>query len=201
MSEHIDYTKKKPSGSEYRKRKAEKEKEFKRTKKFMNIDKYIKTKNEDLNMPSTSEIQMNVLVEEPLSDESNQMIEYCVEEIVDKDSQSEVTNRDIITNAVHDNSIRDVQQIQILDDVSTAVPNISDPAIWPVTQNSKIIDHIITSGLVQTYVGQQSLVRLQTAFGDEAPSKTSIYYWFAVFKCGRVNLVTNSVIVVVCPTL
>ncbi|KAG5874922.1 hypothetical protein JTB14_019590 [Gonioctena quinquepunctata] len=87
MSEHVDHIKKKPSGSKYRKRKAEKEKEFQRTKKFMNIVKYITTKNEDLNMPSSSGMEMNVSIAEPLSDKSDQMIGDCVEEIVDKVSQ------------------------------------------------------------------------------------------------------------------
>ncbi|KAG5885299.1 hypothetical protein JTB14_002856 [Gonioctena quinquepunctata] len=128
MSEHVDHIKKKPSGSKYRKRKAEKEKEFQRTKEFMNIDKYITTKNEELNMPSTSGMEMNVSIAEPLSDKSDQMIGDCVKEIVDKVSQSEVTSCDTITNAAQDDSIGDVQQIQILDDVSTVVPNISDPA-------------------------------------------------------------------------
>ncbi|KAG5862923.1 hypothetical protein JTB14_019737 [Gonioctena quinquepunctata] len=114
----------------------------------MNIDKYITTENEDLNMPSTSGMEMNVSIAEPLSDKSYQMIGDCVEEIVDKVSQS----CDTITNAAQDDSIGDVQQIQILDDVSTVVPNISDPATWPVTRNSKIIDHIITSGPVQTHI-------------------------------------------------
>ncbi|KAG5899725.1 hypothetical protein JTB14_030113 [Gonioctena quinquepunctata] len=130
MSEHVNHIKKKPSGSKYRKRKAEKEKEFQRTKKFMNIDKYITTKNEDLNMPSTSGMEMNVSIAEPLSNKSDQMIGDCVEEIVDKVSQSEVTSCDTITNAAQDDSIGDVQQIQILDDVSTVVPNISDPATF-----------------------------------------------------------------------
>ncbi|GBP58508.1 hypothetical protein EVAR_33858_1 [Eumeta japonica] len=35
---------------------------------------------------------------------------------------------------------------------------------------------------------QQSLVRLRTAFGDEAPCKMTIYHWFAEFKRGRVNV-------------
>ncbi|KAG5866188.1 hypothetical protein JTB14_000005 [Gonioctena quinquepunctata] len=97
-----------------------------------------------MKMPSTSGMEMNVsIAEPPLSDKSNQMIGDCVEEIVDKVSQSEVTSCDTITNAAQDDSIGDVQQIQILDDVSTVVLNISDPATWPVTRNSKIIDHII----------------------------------------------------------
>lgn len=119
--------KKKPSGLEYRKWKAEKEKEFQRTKKFMNIDKYITTKNEDLYMPSTSGIQMNLSVAEPLSDKSSQIIEDCVEEIVDKVSQSDMTSCGTITNAAVDDFIGEVQQTQIPDDVSTVVPNISDP--------------------------------------------------------------------------
>ncbi|GBP94942.1 hypothetical protein EVAR_86560_1 [Eumeta japonica] len=35
---------------------------------------------------------------------------------------------------------------------------------------------------------QQTLSRLRTAFGDEAPCKTTIYNWIAEFKRGRVNL-------------
>ena len=118
----------------------------------MNIDKYITTKNEDLNMPSTSGIQINVSVAEPLSDKSNQITEDCVEEIVDKVSQSEMISCGTITNASPDDPIGDVQPIQILDDVSTVVANISDPATWPVTRNGKIINHIITSGPVQTHI-------------------------------------------------
>ena len=62
MSEHVDSIKRKPSGSEYRKQKSEKEKEFQKTKMFMNIDKYMTTKNQVLNMTSTSEIQTNASV-------------------------------------------------------------------------------------------------------------------------------------------
>ncbi|GBP71998.1 Putative uncharacterized protein FLJ37770 [Eumeta japonica] len=35
---------------------------------------------------------------------------------------------------------------------------------------------------------QQSLARVRTAFGAEAPCKMTIYNWFAEFKRGRVNL-------------
>ena len=45
-----------------------------------------------------------------------------------------------------------MQQIKILDDVSTVAPNISDPVDWPLTRNSKIIDHIITNGQVQIHI-------------------------------------------------
>ncbi|GBP37016.1 hypothetical protein EVAR_31014_1 [Eumeta japonica] len=38
------------------------------------------------------------------------------------------------------------------------------------------------------YYAQQSLPRLRTAFGDEAPCKTTIYNWFTELKRGRVNL-------------
>ncbi|KAL4710182.1 hypothetical protein ACJJTC_006479 [Scirpophaga incertulas] len=118
----------------------------------MNLNKYITTKNEDLNMPSTSGVQINVSVAEPLSDKSNQITEDCVAEIVDNVSQSEIRSCGTITNAAQDDFIGDVQQIQILEDVSTVVPNISDPATWPATRNSKIIDHIITSGPVQAHI-------------------------------------------------
>lgn len=40
------------------------------------------------------------------------------------------------------------------------------------------------SGLTQ----QQSIARLVSAFGDEAPSKASVYNWFAEFKRGRSTL-------------
>ena len=79
MSEHVDSIKRKPSGSEYRKRKGEKEKEFQKRKKFMNTDKYITTKNQAMNVASTSEIQTNASVVEPLSDKSDQI---AVEDIV-----------------------------------------------------------------------------------------------------------------------
>ncbi|GBP63122.1 hypothetical protein EVAR_98110_1 [Eumeta japonica] len=36
-------------------------------------------------------------------------------------------------------------------------------------------------------VAQQSLSRLRTAFGDEAPCRTTIYNWISEFKHGRVN--------------
>lgn len=149
MSEHVDPFKRKPSGSKYRKRKAEKEKEFEKTKKFMNIGKYITTKNQDLNVASTSEIQANASVVESLSDKSDQL---AVEEIVDEVSRSEETSCVTITDAAQDDTIGDVQQIQILDDISSLAPNISDPATWPLTRNSKVIDHIITNGPVQTHI-------------------------------------------------
>lgn len=47
----------------------------------MNIDKYITTKNQDLNVASTSGIQTNASVVEPLSDKSDQIV---AEEIVHK---------------------------------------------------------------------------------------------------------------------
>ncbi|GBP38591.1 hypothetical protein EVAR_96193_1 [Eumeta japonica] len=37
-------------------------------------------------------------------------------------------------------------------------------------------------------ISQQSLVRLRTASGDEAPCTTTIYNWFTESKRGRVNL-------------
>lgn len=39
---------------------------------------------------------------------------------------------------------------------------------------------------------QQSIARLETAFGDEAPCKTTVYSWFAEFKRGRINLSDES---------
>lgn len=86
---------------------------------------------------------------ESLSDKSDQL---AVEEIVDEVSRSEETSCVTITDAAQDDTIGNVQQIQILDDVSSLVPNISDPATWPLTRNSKIIDHIITNGPVQTHI-------------------------------------------------
>lgn len=38
----------------------------------------------------------------------------------------------------------------------------------------------------------QSIARLQSAFSDEAPCKTTIYSWFAEFKRGRVNVSDES---------
>ncbi|GBP59543.1 Protein real-time [Eumeta japonica] len=35
---------------------------------------------------------------------------------------------------------------------------------------------------------QQSFAQPRTAFGDEAPYKTTIYNWFAEFKRGHVNI-------------
>ncbi|XP_026482013.1 zinc finger MYM-type protein 5-like [Ctenocephalides felis] len=116
------------------------------------MDKYITTKNEVLNKPSISGIQIKVSVAESLSDKSNQITEDCVEEIVDKVSQSEMISCGTITNAAPDDTIGDLQPIQILDDVSTVVANITDPATWLVTRNGKIIDHIITSGPVQNQI-------------------------------------------------
>lgn len=120
-------------------RKAEKEKEFQTTKKFINIDKYITTKNQDLNVASTSGIQMNASVVEPLSDKTDQI---AAEDIAVEVSRSEETSYATITNAAQDDSIGDVQK-QILDEISTVVPNISDPATWPLNRNNKIIDKII----------------------------------------------------------
>lgn len=102
----------------------------------MNIDKYIPTKNQDLNVTYSSEIQANASVVELLSDKSNQI---AVQGIVDEVYRSKETNCATITDTAQDNPTVDVQQIQIIDDVSTGVPNISDPATWPLTRNSKII--------------------------------------------------------------
>lgn len=66
-----DRLKKKPSSSEYRKRKAAKEKEFQQVKKFMNLDKYIETKqqNEDnLERDIASSSTASTSVIEPCTD-------------------------------------------------------------------------------------------------------------------------------------
>ena len=139
MSKHVDLIKRKPSGSENRKRKTEKE--IQKTIKFMNKDKYISTKNQDLNVASTSGIQANASVDQ-----------IAVEDIVDEVYRSEETSCATIARSTHGDSIGDVEQIQILGDVNTVVPNISDPANWPLTRNSKIIDRIITSGRAQTHI-------------------------------------------------
>lgn len=56
-----------------------------------------------------------------------------------------------VTDATDDESLIDVQQIHILTDVDTVVPNIADPVTWPLIWNSKIIEHIITGGPLQTH--------------------------------------------------
>ncbi|CAD0206693.1 unnamed protein product [Chrysodeixis includens] len=147
MSEQGDFMKRKPSRSQYRKRKAEKEKEFQKTKKFMNIDKYIRTKNQELNVASTSAIQTNASAVEPLSGKSDGI---ATQEIVDEKSRSEGASCATITDAAQE-SVIDVQQIHVLDDVDTVVPNIADPATWPPIRNSKIIDYIINTGPLQTH--------------------------------------------------
>lgn len=123
MYEHGDFIKRKPSGSEYRKRKVEKEKEFQKTKMIMNIDKYITTKNQHLNVASTSEIQTNASTVEPLSGKSKGI---AAQDFVDEKSRSEGASCATITDAAQDESVIDVQQIHVLDDVDTVVPNIAD---------------------------------------------------------------------------
>ena len=76
-------------------------------------------------MASTSEIQTNASAVEPLSDKSDQI---AVEDTVAEVSRSEETSCATITDATQDDSIGDLQQIQILDNVSSVVPNIWDPA-------------------------------------------------------------------------
>ena len=52
------------------------------------------------------------------------------------------------------------------------------------TQWRAMIFYDFKSGLNQ----KQSLERLQTAFGNEAPSRTTVYDWFAEFRRGRNSL-------------
>ena len=83
----------------------------------MNIDKCITKKNQVLSVASTSGIQTNASV-----------VQIAVEDIVDEVYRSEEASCATITKSTHDDSIGDVQKIQILDDISTIIPNISDPA-------------------------------------------------------------------------
>ena len=69
----------------------------------MNIAKYSTTKNQDLNVASTSGIQAKASLDQ-----------IAVEDIVDKVYQSEETSCATIAISTHDDSIGDVQQIQIL---------------------------------------------------------------------------------------
>ncbi|CAG9796527.1 unnamed protein product [Diatraea saccharalis] len=87
---------------------------------------------------------MNASAVEPLSGKSDGI---ATQEIVDEKSRSEGASSATITDADQDKSVIDVQQIHVLDDVDTVVPNIADPATWPLIRNSKIIDHIIKTAM------------------------------------------------------
>ncbi|XP_065642765.1 zinc finger MYM-type protein 5-like [Hydra vulgaris] len=81
--------------------------------------------------------------------------QIVIEDIVDEASRSDEINSAKTTISTCDG---DVQQtslaicIQIPDDLSTVFMNISDPAIWPLIRNSKVIDHIISNCQVQTHI-------------------------------------------------
>ena len=77
---------------------------------------------------------------EPLSDKSG------VEETVAEVSRSVVLQLQMLLRMT---PLMMYNKIQILDDVSTVVP---DPATWPLTRNSTITDHIITTGPVQIHI-------------------------------------------------
>ncbi|CAB3229942.1 unnamed protein product [Arctia plantaginis] len=78
--------------------------------------------------------------------------QVAVEEIVTEVSRSDETNCATIANIAQDDVIGSIQQVQVLDDVNTVVTNLSDPVNWPVTRNSKTIDHIIATGSVQIHI-------------------------------------------------
>lgn len=146
--------KKKPSGSEYRKRKAEKEKEFQQTKKFMSLDKYIETKqsnegNLEQGVPSCSTASTSII--EPCSVLQN-ITETRIDELPNKSKISPDLapifklphNRDDpfskITNAP----------------LELGIVNLSDVGTWPAIRNSKTIDHIIAMGPTQIRIDRDN---------------------------------------------
>lgn len=84
MFEHKNVIKKKPSGAQFRKRKAEKQKEFQNSKKLMNIDKYIKPTSqihndvsqpceEDASISDFEQVQDNSTADNDIQGTSNEV--------------------------------------------------------------------------------------------------------------------------------
>ncbi|GBP20263.1 hypothetical protein EVAR_82136_1 [Eumeta japonica] len=66
------------------------------------------------------------------------------------------------------------------------IPSVEKRARRPLDRPRPII--MVFYDFKYDLTTQQSLVRLRTAFCDEAPCKTLLYNWFVEFKCVRVNL-------------
>jgi hypothetical protein len=116
-------------GTEYRKRRAEKEHEFEESKKSINLQKYFvskSTENETCNQgkasASTSTSTLTALL-----GETNTDVRHDVEE--ELGSQSDFTG-----------VVDDTQTPQ------TPTINLSDPALWPKIRDRKMMDHLILHG-------------------------------------------------------
>ncbi|XP_051153761.1 zinc finger MYM-type protein 5-like [Leptopilina boulardi] len=119
--------KKKPSGFEFRKRKAEKIQQLEHDKKFMDVKKYIIQKGKDvisedcIKVPSESSISESVSIE-------------LVNDI------HEIENKEIDLNCVQDTKNEDII------DNSQEILQLSDCGNWPTIRNNSLIDELIKGG-------------------------------------------------------
>ena len=145
MSENNSKLKKKPSGYEYRKRKAEKEHKFEQSKKFMTIDKYVVQKDQDdgtkdlEKLSASSSLDTNILIEpaEPV-----ELFEY-------NNAPVQIQEQEILGNEVlevHDQKSKDKK---FEDNKTQETLNLNDCGTWPVLRGSTTVDYLIKIGPIQ----------------------------------------------------
>jgi len=150
MSDHI--LNKKPSGSEYRKRKAEKDKKFQHAKKFMNLDKYIETKQQNKGNLEVDVASSSVI--------STSVIEFCserqstTETRIDELSNENKISSDFISISKLPNNPLFPGIINAQLELDTV--RLSDVGTWPAIRNRKTIDHIITMGPTQIHIDRDN---------------------------------------------
>ena len=151
MSDHI--LKKKPSGSEYRKRKAEKDKEFQHAKKFMNLDKYIETKQQNKGNLKVDVASSSIA--------STSVIESCSERHSTTETRiDELPNENKISSDLPSTSKLPNNPSSFSGDTNAQLElgtvSLADVGTWPAIQNSKTIDHIITMGPTQIHIDRDN---------------------------------------------
>lgn len=150
MSDHT--LKKKPSSSEYRKRKAAKEKEFQQAKKLMSFGKYIETKqqneyNLERDIASSSTASTSII--EPSTD-----LQGTIETWIDELPNESEISRDLtpISEFPHNHdaplSFSGITNAPL----ELGTVDLSDVGTWPAIRNIKTIDHIIITGPTQIHI-------------------------------------------------
>lgn len=133
MSDKNPNLKKKLSGHEYRKRKAEKEEQFKQNKKLMSIEKYIVQKKQTEDNANVVPRSSNLVLTD--SGESITLVK-----LGDNDQSSINSNPEMEEN-------QENKEIDNFKDLSEE--KLKDCGNWPVFLSHNIIDHLIEIGPIQ----------------------------------------------------
>ncbi|XP_047106898.1 zinc finger MYM-type protein 5-like [Schistocerca piceifrons] len=144
MPEEKEMVKKKLSGSENRKRKAEKEKVLEETEKHMNIYKFPKGNSK----ANTSDIESKVHVSANISSDCEQLYTKNIQSPIEGD---QIDQRSTSLHESSDISPSQNQHMTSVVDESINVLaikeyNVSDVGTWPKVLNARDIDRIIICG-------------------------------------------------------